>query len=43
MSSPSKQMITQISNKDIADDHFRDIRKRPLLAHEVPEPQIVGG
>lgn len=36
-------MITQISNKDIAEDHYRDIRKRPLLACEVPEPQIVGG
>lgn len=35
-------MITQISNKGIAQDHYRDIRKRAPLAWEVPEPQIVG-
>lgn len=34
-------MITQISNKGIAQDHYRDIRKRPPLAWGVPEPQIV--
>lgn len=36
-------MITWILNKDTAKDHYRDVRKRPPLAQEVPEPQIVGG
>lgn len=36
-------MITWIFNKDISKDHYRDVRKRPPLAWEVPDLQIVGG